>query len=78
MKTVKQNKKQFIPATEFYSLLKTNQEFVDWIIRRIYDFDMEINQDFCIYIDRKAAEELSRIETFANKEAREKLNEILG
>jgi phage anti-repressor protein len=64
MTTIKQSDKQFIPASEFFAALKTNQDFSDWIIRRIYDLEMELNEDFYIFLDLEAARELSKIESF--------------
>jgi phage anti-repressor protein len=79
MTTVKQatENRQFIPANEFFALLRTNQDFSDWMCRRINELDMELNHDFYIFLDMEAARELSKIETFHDKSAHKLLNSIL-
>jgi phage anti-repressor protein len=78
MTTIKQSDKQFISAIDFFSMLKTNQDFSKWIVRRIYDLKLEINHDIHIYLSDEVIMELSKIETFNDGSARKQINKILN
>ncbi|MDR0682038.1 MAG: antA/AntB antirepressor family protein [Dysgonamonadaceae bacterium] len=80
MTTVKETttNKQLILANDFFELIKTKEDFTEWLYRRISEFEMEFNADFCIFIDAEAAIEIAKYETFRDTEAKERLNKITG
>jgi phage anti-repressor protein len=69
--------KQFIPAGEFFALVRTSQDFTEWLCRRIYDFEMELNHDFYIFLSSEAVRELSKMETFRDRNAHKLITDIL-
>jgi phage anti-repressor protein len=73
----KESDKRLILANDFFDLVKTKEDFLEWMYRRILNFDMEVNHDFYIFLDVEAAKELSRFESFKDKKALEKINRIL-
>ncbi|MDR2057657.1 MAG: hypothetical protein LBP83_05140 [Dysgonamonadaceae bacterium] len=82
MTTVKTEivEKQLILANDFFDLLKNSdkENFIEWMYRRITQFDMELNHDFFIFIDAEAVKELAKYESFKHTEDREKINNIIG
>jgi phage anti-repressor protein len=69
--------KQLILANDFFALLKTSDDFLEWMYRRITDFDMKINHDFYIFLDSEAVKELAGYETFYDREARKSVNKAV-
>jgi phage anti-repressor protein len=74
----KESDKTLILANDFFDLVKTREDFSEWLYRRISDFDMEVNHDFYIFLDVEAAKELSGYETFKDKKDLEKIRRVLA
>jgi phage anti-repressor protein len=72
-----QNNKRLILANDFFALLKTKEDFMEWMYRRITDREMEANSDFYIFINSEAIAELSKHESFRDAESKKQLQEII-
>jgi hypothetical protein len=63
-------------ANDFFSLLKTKEDFCSWMYSRIVTLEMELNHDFYIFIPASVAKELSRIESFKDERTRHMIKEM--
>jgi hypothetical protein len=70
--------KQLILANDFFDLLKTKENFLEWLYRQITTRDMEFNYDFYIFLDADAVKELARYESFKDKTKREMIEKQLA
>jgi phage anti-repressor protein len=67
---------QLILANDFYRLLKTKDDFCSWLYNRITNLDMELNNDFVIFLPTNVIKELSKIESFKDERTRQLINEL--
>jgi phage anti-repressor protein len=68
--------KQMILANDFFKLLKTKEDFMDWMYQRITKYEMELNNDFFLFLPLDAVKELSRYETFQDARTRELIEQL--
>ncbi|OAV70748.1 Phage anti-repressor protein [Bacteroidales bacterium Barb6] len=55
--------KKVIPAANFFSMLKTKQDFRSWLADKITGYEMEEGEDYFIFLSADAAAEVLKHES---------------